>query len=204
MALKCPVGLDADQLRDEVSKVYARVAEAPDGDFHFHRGPIYAAEHLGYDPEELAALPAEATEAFAGVGNPLDIDDLAPGQTVLDIGSGAGMDLLLAARRVGSGGKAIGVDMTDQMLARSKRAAEEIGATHVELRKGDLLALTAEDNSVDVVISNGVLNLSPDKPASFAEIARVLKPGGRLLLADIVMGKELSEDARRDIDLWAG
>ena len=204
MALECPVGLDADQLREEVSKVYARVAEAPDGDFHFHRGPVYAARQLGYDPEELAALPDEATEAFAGVGNPLDIDDLAPGETVLDIGSGAGMDLLLAARRVGPNGKAIGVDMTDAMLDRSKRAADEIGATQVELRKGDLLALTAEDDSVDVVISNGVLNLSPDKTTSFAEIARILKPGGRLLLADIVMGKELSEGARGDIDLWAG
>ena len=204
MALKCPVGLDADQLRAEVGKVYSRVAESPDGDFHFHRGPKYAAEQLNYDADELAELPSEATEAFAGVGNPLAIGDLAPGETVLDIGSGAGMDLLLAAKRVGQNGQAIGVDMTDLMLSRAQKAANEMGATQVDLRKGDLLSLTAEDNSVDVVISNGVLNLSPDKPASFAEVKRILKPGGRLLLADIVMGQELSEGARRDIDLWAG
>lgn len=204
MALQCPVGLDADRLREEVGKVYAQVAEEPDGDFHFHRGPAYAAEKLGYDPEELAELPDEATAAFAGVGNPLDAGKIAEGETVLDIGSGAGMDLLLAAQRVGLQGKAIGVDMTDAMLDRARRAAASMGATQVELRKGDLMELPADDNSVDVVISNGVLNLSPDKTVSFAEIARILKPGGRLLLADIVMGKELSEAARSDIDLWAG
>lgn len=204
MALKCPVGLDADRLRDEVRKVYARVAESPNGDFHFHRGPAYAVERLGYDADELATLPEEATAAFAGVGNPLDIAELAAGETVLDIGSGAGMDLLLAARRVGPEGKAIGVDMTDEMLGRARRAADEAGASQVELRKGDLLELTAEDESVDVVISNGVLNLSPDKTVSFSEILRALKPGGRLMLADIVMGTELDEGSRRDIDLWAG
>lgn len=204
MALTCPVGLDAEQLREEVGKVYARVAEAPDGDFHFHRGPAYAAERLGYDPKELAELPDEATAAFAGVGNPLDIAEVNPGETVLDIGSGAGMDLLLAARRVGPGGRAIGVDMTAAMRERAARAAETAGTPQVELRHGDLLDLGVESDSVDVVISNGVLNLSPDKPASFREIARVLKPGGRLLLADIVMGRELEEAARRDIELWAG
>jgi len=204
MALQCPVGLDAERLREEVGKVYAQVAEEPNGDFHFHRGPAYAAEKLGYDPEELAELPDEATAAFAGVGNPLDAGTIAEGETVLDIGSGAGMDLLLAAQRVGLQGKAIGVDMTDAMLDRARRAAASMGATQVELRKGDLMELPADDNSVDVVISNGVLNLSPDKTVSFAEIARILKPGGRLLLADIVMGKELSEVARSDIDLWAG
>ena len=204
MALKCPVGLDADQLREEVGKVYARVAEAPDGDFHFHRGAGYAAERLGYDSDELGELPEEATSAFAGVGNPLSIGDVAAGDTVLDIGSGSGTDLLLAARRVGPEGKAIGVDMTQAMLDRAQRSAEQMGAGHVELRRGDLLELPAEDDSVDVVISNGVLNLSPDKTISFSEIARVLRPGGRLMLADIVVGKELDEGTRRDIDLWAG
>ena len=204
MALKCPVGLDPDQLRQEVRSVYARVAQSPEGDFHFHRGPEYAAEQLDYDANELAELPPQATASFAGVGNPLAIDRLEPGQVVVDIGSGSGMDLLLAARRVGPEGKAIGVDMTDEMLASARRSAEAMGANQVELRKGDLLDLPLESDSVDVVISNGVLNLSPDKIVSFSEIARVLRPGGRLLLADIIMGVELDEAARSDIDLWAG
>jgi SAM-dependent methyltransferase len=196
--------LDPDQLRQEVRSVYARVAQSPEGDFHFHRGPEYAAEQLDYDANELAELPPQATASFAGVGNPLAIDRLEPGQVVVDIGSGSGMDLLLAARRVGPEGKAIGVDMTDEMLASARRSAEAMGANQVELRKGDLLDLPLESDSVDVVISNGVLNLSPDKIVSFSEIARVLRPGGRLLLADIIMGVELDEAARSDIDLWAG
>ncbi len=204
MPLHCPVGLDVDQLRQEVQDVYARVASDPDGDFHFHRGPAYATDLLDYDADALAALPEAATASFAGVGNPTAIGDINPGETVVDLGSGAGMDLLLAAQRVSSEGRAIGVDMTDDMLESAAASAAEMGASQVELRKGDLLALPLEDASVDVVISNGVLNLAPNKPAAFSEIARIMKPGGRLLLADIIMSGELNEDCRSDIDLWAG
>jgi SAM-dependent methyltransferase len=178
MAVSCPVDLDTRRLREEVGSLYARVATDPSGSFHFHRGPEYAVERLGYDPEELGSLPALATASFAGVGNPLLIDPLEPGETVLDVGCGGGMDLLLAARRVGERGRAIGVDMTPAMLERAGAAAR--------------------------AASNGVLNLTPDKKEAFEEIARVLRPGGRLLLADIVVPNELSEGIRRNIDLWTG
>jgi len=202
MAASCPIGFDTQKLREQVSIMYARVAEDPNADFHFHRGPKYAAE-LGYDYNELMGLPAGSTRSFAGVGNPFSVADILPGQTVLDIGCGAGMDLLLAARRVGATGKAIGVDMTDEMLNRTRASAAELGFTQVDLRKGDAETLPVDDNSVDVVISNGVINLTTDKAKAFSEIKRVLKPGGRLLLADIVVETELSEGIRNDIDLWA-
>ena len=204
MALQSPEGFDPEALRAEIRSVYSRVATAPDGDFHFHRGPDYAVSRLGYDADELAALPTEATASFAGVANPLAIGPIHNGETVVDLGSGAGMDLLLAASRVGPVGRAIGVDMTDAMLESARASAEAMGYENVELRRGDLQDLPLDDGSVDVVISNGVLNLAPDKQVAFAEIHRVLKPGGRLYLGDIVIGKELSEDARKDIDLWAG
>jgi ubiquinone/menaquinone biosynthesis C-methylase UbiE len=159
---------------------------------------------LGYDAAELAQLPEAATASFAGVANPHAIDAIHPGETVVDIGSGAGMDLLLAARRTGPSGKAIGVDMTEAMIERARAAAEEGGLGDVEVRKGDALELPLEEQSVDVVISNGVLNLVPDKSTAFGEIARVRKPGGRLLLGDIVVASELSEKIRSDIDLWTG
>jgi ubiquinone/menaquinone biosynthesis C-methylase UbiE len=184
--------------------MYARVATDPGGEYHFKRGPEYAAAVLGYDRAELASLPSSATESFAGVANPLAIAPLAPGETVLDIGSGGGMDLLLAARRVGAGGRAIGVDMTAEMRERASRAAREAGLENVEIYAGDAESLPVEDSSVDVVISNGVLNLVPNKEQAFAEIARVLKPGGRLQLGDIVVQQELDEDTRSDIDLWTG
>ena len=202
MAITCPVNLDAMVLRREISTIYARVAEDPNGSFHFHRGPGYAAEFLGYDAAELAELPGETTASFAGVGNPCAIGPIAAGETVVDIGCGAGMDLLLAARRVGPSGRAIGVDMTDAMIERARASA---GAyPQVEVRKGDAMALPVESGSVDVVISNGVLNLVAEKEAAFAEIARVLRPGGRLQLADIVVEAELGEDVRSNIDLWTG
>ncbi len=204
MATSCPIGLDTRKLRDEVSFIYARVAEDPGGDFHFHRGPAYAAEWLGYDPAELAAIPAESTASFAGVANPHAIQHLAAGETVLDIGCGAGMDLLLGARRVGPTGRAIGVDMTPAMADKARAAARAAGLANVEVRLGDALSLPLEDASVDVVISNGVINLTPDKELAYAEVRRVLKPGGRLQLADIIVGHELSEDIRNNIDLWTG
>ena len=203
MATNCPIGFDTKRLRAEVSALYARVANSPDGDFHFNRGPDYAAEMLGYDRQALAALPESCTAPFAGVGNPLAIDEIPAGATVLDIGCGAGMDLLLAARQVGAGGRAIGVDMTPEMLEQTRASAQALKLDHVELREGDAEALPVDDASVDVVISNGVLNLTTDKVKAFSEIFRVLKPGGRLLLADICVTEELSEGVRNDIDLWA-
>jgi arsenite methyltransferase len=202
MALSCPVTLDPQRLREEVRAIHGRVAESPEADFHFHRGPRYAVELLGYDAAELAGVPARASASFAGVGNPHAIDALAPGEIVVDIGCGAGMDLLLAARRVGPAGRAIGVDMTASMIDAARAAAREAGLGHVDVREGDTEALPVDDASVDVVISNGVLNLTSDKGRAFAEIARILRPGGRLLLADIAVENELSEQIRSDIDLW--
>lgn len=184
--------------------MYARVATAPGGAFHFHRGPAYAAAKLGYDAGELAALPAEVTACFAGVGNPHAIAPIAGPAVVLDVGCGAGTDLLLAARRLARGGRAIGIDMTAEMRGRAAAGAAACGLDNVELRDGDATRLPVDEGSVDVVISNGVLNLVPDKPAAFREIARVLKPGGRAQIADIVIGETLPESSLRDIDLWTG
>ncbi len=204
MAIACPVDLDTQVLRSEVSKIYSRVATEPDGDFHFHRGPAYAADFLGYDPAELASLPAECTASFAGIANPHAIAPILSGETVLDIGCGAGMDLLLAARRVGPSGRAIGIDMTEAMRDRARGSAAAAGLTNVEVHQADATALPLTDDSVDVVISNGVINLVPEKEKAIAEIRRVLRPGGRLQIGDIVLDAELSEDIRRNIDLWTG
>jgi ubiquinone/menaquinone biosynthesis C-methylase UbiE len=180
------------------------VAREPQGNFHFHRGPEYACRVLRYNPEELATIPAESTASFAGVGNPHRIGPIQRGETVLDIGCGAGMDLLLAARRTGAAGRAIGIDMTPAMIERAKRAALKAGLWEtVEIRRGMAEKLPLENNRVDVVISNGVLNLSSDKFLSFGEMYRVLKPGGRLYLADVVVQHELSLPVRSDVDLWA-
>lgn len=204
MAVVCPLTLDREKLKSEVRAVYARVAENPEGDFHFHRGPAYAARLLGYDAAELDDLPAMTTASFAGIGNPFLMDGLAPGAEVVDIGSGAGMDCLLAARRTGPAGSVVGIDMTDAMLARARAGAAEAGLGHVRFEKADMTALPLRSESVDVVISNGVINLAPDKEAVFNELYRVVRPGGRLQFADIVVGVELSEGIRSDIDLWTG
>ena len=204
MATVCPVDLDTLMLRKEIQSIYARVAADPSGEFHFHRGPAYAAGMLGYDAEALAALPAENTASFAGVANPHRIAPLASGATVVDIGCGAGMDLLLAARAVGPTGRAIGVDMTEGMADRTRAGARALGMQHVEVRIGDALDLPVESNSMDFVMSNGVLNLTPDKQQAFGEVFRVLKPGGQFLYADIVVANELSESIRQNIDLWTG
>ena len=204
MALTCPIDLDVATLRAEVQTMYSRVASAPAGEFHFHRGADYAATRLGYDAAELAALPPDVTSSFAGVGNPHAIDRIPAGSVVVDIGCGAGTDLLLAARRVGAHGRAIGVDMTEAMRARALAGARAYGFANVEIVDGDATRLGVADRSVDVVISNGVLNLVPDKGRAVAEIARVLKPGGRVQIADIIIGEVLPDDALRDIDLWTG
>jgi arsenite methyltransferase len=204
MAVSCPIGFDVKSLRAEVQTMYARVAAAPDGEFHFHRGPRYAASMLGYNAAELAALPADVTSAFAGVANPHAIGRIAAGATVVDIGCGAGTDLLLAARRTGLTGRAIGVDMTEAMRQRAIQGAAACGLNNVEVRSGDATRLPVDDGAVDVVISNGVLNLVPEKERAVAEIARVLRPGGRAQIGDIIIGEVLPESALRDIDLWTG
>jgi arsenite methyltransferase len=203
MATSCPIGFDARRLREEVSRTYEAVARDPGADFHFHRGAAYAAELLGYDLAELERLPEEATASFAGVGNPLAIGPIQEGGVVVDVGCGSGTDLLLAALRVGPGGRAIGVDMTQAMRKRARATAAAMGLRQVEVRAGDAQALPVPDASADLVISNGVINLTTDKVEAFQEIHRILVPGGRLQLADIVVGHELSESVRNDIDLWA-
>jgi SAM-dependent methyltransferase len=204
MAISCPVDLDTLKLRAEIQSIYARVAADPSGAFHFHRGPDYAASRLHYNAAELSRLPAAVTESFAGVGNPHVIAPLPTGATVVDIGCGAGTDLLLAASHVGPHGRAIGVDMTEAMRDRARTGATASGLAQVEVREGEATALPIDSESADVVISNGVLNLVPEKRAAIAELRRILKPRGRVQIADIVLGVELSEDARQDIELWAG
>jgi SAM-dependent methyltransferase len=204
MALACPMNFDKNKLRSEVQLTYTQVAKDPAGDYHFHRGAEYAAKHLGYDLDALKALPLAATEVFCGMGNPFRMGALENGATVIDIGSGGGMDCLLAAKQVGPKGTVVGIDMTDAMLERSGGAARAAGLANVRFEKADMTRLPLADDSVDVVISNGVINLATDKEAVFAELFRVVKPGGRLQFADIIMKSELSEDARNNIDLWTG
>ena len=204
MAIVCPVDLDTLRLRAEIESIYRRVATEPAGDFHFRRGPAYAAEMLGYDAAALARLPADSTASFAGVANPHRIASMPRGATVVDIGCGAGMDLLLAAQAVGSDGRAIGVDMTEPMAQRARAGATSLSLANVEVRIGDAMSLPVKSESVDVVISNGVLNLTPDKEQAFGEVFRVLRPGGQFLYGDIVVATELSESIRRNIDLWTG
>src|SRR5262245_12194560 len=204
MAIACPVDLDTLKLREEIQSIYSRVATDPSGAFHFHRGPAYAAEMLGYDADRLAALPAGTTASFAGVANPHRIGAVPAGATVVDIGCGAGTDLLLAAEAVGPGGRAIGVDMTEAMAERARIGARARGLGNVEVRLGDAMSLPIESESVDIVISNGVLNLTPDKNQAFGEVFRILKPGGQFLYGDIIVANELSESIRSNIDLWTG
>src|SRR5687767_10458405 len=204
MAIACPVDLDTLRLRAEIQSVYARVATEPSGSFHFHRGPAYAAEMLGYDAKALATLPAKTTASFAGVANPHLVASISPGSTIVDIGCGAGMDLLLAAQAVRPNGRAVGIDMTEAMAESARIGARAAGLGNVEVRLGDALELPVESGTVDFVISNGVLNLTPDKRAAFGEVFRILRPGGQFLYGDIVVANELSESVRRNIDLWTG
>jgi len=205
MAVVCPIKLDRERLQSEVRLTYGQVAQDPSGEFHFHRGPEYASRLLGYDLAELRLLPEPATAAFAGVGNPFLMDELPPAAHVVDLGSGSGMDCLLAARRLGADGAVVGIDMTDAMLERARSGAAAAGLSRqVRFEKSDIARLPLKSNSIDVVISNGVINLAPDKEAVFRELFRVVKPGGRLQFADIVVGTELTEDARNNIDLWTG
>jgi arsenite methyltransferase len=194
--------VDVDVLRDEIEKTYTDVSTDPAKDFLFPTGRSWA-EDLGY-PSELARVPDRTVESFAGVANPHVLGRIEPGQVVLDLGCGAGTDLLIAAQMVGPEGRAIGIDMTPTMLERARASATEMGLENVELHQGLIESLPVPDESVDVVISNGVIDLVPDKDAVFAEIDRVLRPGGRLQVADVVIHTEVSEDARKRIDLWTG
>lgn len=188
-------------LKDEIIRMYEEVAENPDGDFHFYHGR-QAAEMFGYEPEALDTIPEGAVASFGGVGNPHLRAELSLGETVLDIGSGAGLDTILAARAVGPAGQVIGVDLNDSMRAKAAANAAEAGVG-VDLRSGTMEALPVDDGAIDVVISNGVLNLSFRKRKAIQEIFRVLRPGGRLSITDIVSGKQLSQSIVNDPKLWA-
>jgi arsenite methyltransferase len=197
------VDIDVEVLKCEIKKTYARVSQEPDEDFVFPTGRTWILD-LGYPPELVRRLPEAAAESFAGVANPFALGRLEPGEVVLDVGSGAGTDSLVAAQMVGPEGRVTGVDMTPEMLAKSKAAAAEMKATNVEFVAGEAEGLPFEDESFDVVISNGVIDLIPDKDAVFSEIHRVLRPGGRIQIADVTIQKPVSEEGRRNIDLWTG
>ena len=194
--------LDTSELEQRVQSMYEEVALEPEREFHFETGrPL--AERLGYPPADLDRIPAAATDSFAGVGYFLDLAAIQPGETVLDLGSGSGMDSLLAALATGPDGTVIGVDMTEAQLAKARRLAEEAASTAVAFREGYIESPPVEDGSVGCVISNGVINLSPDKPSVFAAAARALRPGGRLALADIVTEHQLPDGVTCDAALWA-
>ena len=196
---KAPV--DAAVLRGHVKAKYREVATDPHGDYHFHTGrPL--ARRLGYDEAAVGALPDAAVESFAGVGDPFSLRALEPGERVVDIGSGAGFDCFMAARRVGPGGHVVGIDMTEEMLEKSRATAEAMKLDNVEFREGLIEKMPVEDGWADAVIGNGVINLCADKQAVLAEIYRVLRPGGYLQFADIANGKSVPEEAICDIDLW--
>jgi SAM-dependent methyltransferase len=200
-AAETPV--DVDVLRDEIRKTYTDVSTAPEQEFIFPTGRAWAQE-LGYPEPELARIPQATVESFAGVANHWTLGRIEPGSVVVDLGCGAGTDLLIAAQMTGPTGRVIGVDMTAAMLERARQSATEMGLRNVELHESLIEALPLDDASVDVVISNGVIDLVPDKDAVFDEIDRVLRPGGRLQLADVIIHHEVSEDARSRIDLWTG
>jgi SAM-dependent methyltransferase len=197
------VDIDVDVLKCEIKKTYARVSEEPDEDFIFPTGRAWA-EDLGYPSELLARVPEMATQSFAGVANPFTLGTLKTGELVLDVGSGAGTDSLVAAQMVGSEGRVTGIDMTSEMLAKARAAAADMDAANVQFVAGEVERLPFEDASFDVVISNGVIDLIPDKDAVFSEIHRVLRPGGRIQIADVTIQNPVSEEGRQRIDLWTG
>lgn len=195
--------IDVTALREAIQDEYGEVATTPDKGFHFHVGREVI-RRLKYTDEQIDSLPDIVVESFVGVANPFALGSMAPGETVIDLGSGAGFDAILAARQVGPEGRVIGIDMTPAMLEKARANVASLGLDHVEFREGYIEKLPVADESVDAVISNGVINLSPDKATVFAEAFRVLKPGGRLQIGDIIVSREVPEDARNNIDLWTG
>ncbi len=196
------VEIDVEVLKSEIKKTYASVSEEPEKDFIFPTGRSWA-EDLDY-PAELANVPDQAVGSFAGVANPFSLGRLQPGERVLDLGSGAGTDSLVAAQMVGEEGSVTGIDMTEAMLEKACSAAAEMGMTNVEFVEGEAEKLPFPDESFDVVISNGVIDLVPDKDAVFSELNRVLVPGGRMQVADVTIQNPVSAEGRRNIDLWTG
>ena len=195
--------VDLDQLRKEVREKYREVAQDSTAEYHFHTGRAHALR-LGYPPSPLDQLPEEACAAFAGVGNPFFWGGPKSGERVVDLGSGGGMDTFLAALLVGPTGHVIGVDMTPEMVNRSRDMAVKLGLENIDFRQGFIEDLPVEDGWADVVISNGVINLCPDKLGVYRQISRVLRPGGRMTVADICLERPVPEEALRDIDLWTG
>jgi arsenite methyltransferase len=196
------VVVDVERLKSEIKKTYASVSAEPEREFIFPTGRAWAVD-LDY-PEELTRVPDTAVESFAGVANPFSLGRLERGEHVLDVGSGAGTDSLVAAQMVGAEGSVTGIDMTPEMLAKARAAAAELGAANVDFLEAEAESLPFADGSFDVVISNGVIDLIPDKDAVFSELHRVLVPGGRLQIADVTIQNPVSEESRRDIDLWTG
>jgi SAM-dependent methyltransferase len=197
------IPVDVDILREEIRKTYTEVSSEQEQEFIFPTGRAWAQE-LGYPEPELTRVPDASTESFAGVANHWTLGRAEPGSVVLDLGCGAGTDLLIAAQMTGPTGRVIGIDMTPAMLERARASAQGMGFENVELHSSLIESLPLDDASVDIVISNGVIDLVPDKDAVFDEIDRVLRPGGRLQLADVIIHHEVSEDARKRIDLWTG
>ncbi len=195
--------LDVTKLRDGIRAKYREVATNPDQEFHFHHGR-YLARLLDYPDELVDKLPGPLVESFAGTGNPFSLGPVNEGEQVLDVGCGAGFDALIAAMKAGPTGRIIGVDMTPEMLDKARRNAASLRVSNAEFREGLAEGLPVEDGCIDVVISNGVINLCPDKKAVYRELYRVLKPGGRLMIADIIVQRAVPEKAKEDIDLWTG
>ena len=194
--------VDTKELEAKVKDMYRHVANEPQGKYHFELGrPL--AERLGYPADVLDRIPASAIESFAGVGYFFDLAELKDGESVVDLGSGSGMDVFFAAERVGPSGRVVGIDFTVEQLEKAREIADEAGYSQVELREGRIEDLPVEDASCDCVISNGVINLAPEKDRVFAEAARVLRPGGRLAIADIVSEQQMKESIVCDADLWA-
>jgi ubiquinone/menaquinone biosynthesis C-methylase UbiE len=202
MATPQTATVDTAELEGKVKEMYRLVATEPQGKYHFELGSKLAA-HLGYPVDVLDAVPSGAVESFAGVGYFFGLAGLEVGESVIDLGSGSGMDVFFAALKVGPTGSAVGVDFTAEQLAKARGQASDYGFGQVEFREGRIDDLPAEDGSFDCVISNGVINLAPDKERVFAQAARVLRPGGRLAIADIVSEQQLKESIVCDADLWA-
>ena len=197
------IGVDLGSLRNAIIEEYKAVAENPQQGFHFHTGRRLT-QLVGYSDEWLEGIPESSIEAFAGTGNPFSLGLIRPGENVVDVGSGAGIDSLIAARMTGAEGNVVGVDMTPEMRERARNAAAEAGLANVEFKDGYAESLPVPDGWADVVISNGVLNLVPDKSAALAAMYRVLKPGGRLQIGDILVQVPVPEEAKLEIDLWTG